>query len=71
VPVDGATVEAGDDPVLAGLTVATELDAFRDALHRPMPTPVTRKRTAAAAAPSQIFEPILRADDSRIGDPPP
>jgi hypothetical protein len=36
-----------------------------------MPTPVATSSNAAAAAPSQTFEPNLLAEDSRSCDPPP
>jgi hypothetical protein len=71
VVADGSPVEGVVDPVFGGLTAATEPPLFDLALHRPIPTPVARKRTAAAAAPIQILEPNLRPDDSRIVDPPP
>jgi hypothetical protein len=69
--VNVSSLEAGDESARGALTAATELEVPREALHRPMPTPVARNRTAAAAAPSQILDPNRRTGDSRIADPPP
>jgi hypothetical protein len=69
--IGDSPVKVGVDPVFGGLTAATEPAVFDLALHRPIPTPVARKRTAAAAAPIQTLAPNLRPDVPRIADPPP
>jgi hypothetical protein len=64
-------VIAGDGAVFGGFTAATGAELLDELVHRPIPTPVARKSTAAAAAMSQIRELNLLTVGCPAGNPPP